>query len=70
MGEVPSGCPAEVTIGDSLVMIGPIVERKPFPAFLYVYVDNTDQAYRSAVEAGAETVEEPLDTLARPPAGN
>lgn len=36
IGEVPSGRPAEVRIGESLVMVGPTIERDPFPAFLYV----------------------------------
>lgn len=51
VGEVPSGRPAEITIGDSLVMIGSIVDRHPFPAFLYVYVDDVDETYARAVEA-------------------
>jgi PhnB protein len=33
--------------------------RDPAPAFLYVYVDNTDETYRRAVEAGARSLEEP-----------
>ncbi len=61
-GEVPSGRPAEITIGNSLLMIGPIVERDPFSAFLYVYVDDADETYLRAVAAGAEMIESPLDT--------
>jgi PhnB protein len=30
-------------------------------AFLYVYVENVDETYRRAVEAGAETLELPSD---------
>jgi len=54
--------PAEVRIGDSLVMVsdgGGL--REVSPAFLYVYVADTDATYRRAVEAGAAAVEEPLD---------
>lgn len=76
-GEVPDGRPGEIVIGDSMIMVGPIVEREPFPAFLYVYVDDADQTYARAVSAGAEVVEEPRDTpygdrraMVRDPFGN
>jgi PhnB protein len=61
-GEVRAGRPAEVRIGDSLVMVTPADEREPFPAFLYVYVDDTDARYRRALAAGAVSLEEPVDT--------
>ena len=61
-GEIPAGAPAEIRIGDSLLMISSAQERDRFPAFLYVYVDDADVTYRRAVEAGATTVEEPTDT--------
>ncbi len=61
-GEVPVGRPAELTIGDSMLMVGPIVEREPFPAFLYVYVADVDTTYERAIEAGAASIEAPLDT--------
>jgi uncharacterized glyoxalase superfamily protein PhnB len=32
------------------------------PAFLYVYVDDADAAYRRAIAAGAISIEEPRDT--------
>jgi PhnB protein len=54
--------PTEVHIGDSTVMISSVGERAAFPAFLYVYVDDADEAYRRALAAGAITVEEPTDT--------
>jgi PhnB protein len=76
-GDVPVGRPAEITIGDSLVMIGSTLERQAFPAFLYVYVDDADEVHRRAVAAGAETIEGPLDTpygdrraMVRDPFGN
>ena len=61
-GEVHADRPAEVRIGDSLVMVSSTAEREAFPAFLYVYVDDADGAYRRALAAGAVTIEEPLDT--------
>jgi PhnB protein len=77
VGEIVPGRPAEVTIGDSLVMVSPAVERELFPAFLYIYVDDADSAYHRAVVAGAETLEAPLDTpygdrraMVRDPFGN
>ena len=76
-GEVVVGRPAEIHIGDSLVMVTQVGERDPFPAFLYVYVAEVDQTYRRAVDAGAETIEAPLDTpygdrraMVRDPYGN
>jgi PhnB protein len=76
-GSVEPGRPAEILIGNSLVMVSPAVERDPFPAFLYVYVDDADAAYHRALHAGALSVEEPLDTpygdrraMVRDPFGN
>ncbi len=76
-GEVVEGRPAEVRIGDSLVMISAAGERDLFPGFLYVYVDDADQRYHRALRAGAVTLEEPLDTpygdrraMVRDPLGN
>jgi len=34
VGEVHDGRPAEIVIGDSMVMVGPTIEREPFPAFV------------------------------------
>ena len=76
-GEVHRDRPAEVRIGDSLLMVSPAGARDPFPAFLYVYVDDTDVTYRRAMEVGAVSLEEPLDTpygdrraMVRDPFGN
>jgi PhnB protein len=35
--------------------------REAMPAFLYLYLDDTDSAYRRALEAGAIAIEEPAD---------
>jgi uncharacterized glyoxalase superfamily protein PhnB len=76
-GEVVDGRPAELQIGDSRLMVSSTEEREPFPAFLYVYLDDADAAYDRAVAAGAETLEAPLDTpygdrraMVRDPEGN
>ena len=61
-GDVVPGRPAEVRIGDSLIMISAVGERPPFPAFLSVYVDDVDTRYGRALEAGAISIEEPAAT--------
>ena len=50
---------AEVQIGDSRVMIG---EATPMPASIYLYVGDADATYRRALNAGATTLQEPIDT--------
>jgi PhnB protein len=61
-GEVQSGRPTEVRIGDSVVMVASTGEREAFPAFLYVYVADADAAYARALVAGAQTLEGPSNT--------
>jgi PhnB protein len=61
-GEVQPGRPAEMRIGDSLIMVSSAAEREPFPAFLYIYVDDADSTYQRALDAGAISIEPPLDT--------
>lgn len=77
VGEVRPDRPAEIRIGDSLVMVGSPLDRGVFPAFLYIYVDDADQVYQRAVAAGATTIEPPMDTpygdrraMVRDPFGN
>jgi predicted enzyme related to lactoylglutathione lyase len=62
VGDVPPDRPAEIRIGDSLVMVSSADAREPFPAFLYIYVDDVDVTYRRAIDAGATSLEAPLDT--------
>ena len=76
-GEVRDGRPAELRIGDSVVMVSAAGQREQFPAFLYVYVDDADGTYRRALTAGAVAMEEPFDTpygdrraMVRDPSGN
>jgi PhnB protein len=53
---------AEVRIGDSVVMLGePQEAGKAMPGMLYVYVADTDAAYRRALAAGAVSLQEPAD---------
>jgi PhnB protein len=51
--------PTVMSIGDSMVMISEAGIRKPTAAFLYVYVEDADEIYRRAIDAGATSVEEP-----------
>jgi len=62
VGQFQINRPAEIRIGDSLIMIshGDGL-REAMSAFLYVYVENVDETHRRAVEAGAETLELPSD---------
>ena len=62
IGEVDPDRPAEIRIGDSLLMISSSNERQVFPAFLYIYVDDADATFERAIEAGATIVEHPVDT--------
>jgi PhnB protein len=61
-GEYQQNAPAQMKIGDSIIMISDAGIRKPMTAFLYVYVSDTDAVYRRAIAAGAHSVEEPLVT--------
>ena len=61
-GEFQETRPSEVRIGDSVVMVSEAGPRRPMPAFLYVYVSNTDTVYERAREAGALTIEPPFET--------
>ena len=61
-GELHENRPAEMRIGDSVVIVsdgGGL--RESIPAFLYVYVENVDATYRSALQAGAESLEVPTE---------
>ena len=60
-GDVQTNRPSEIGIGDSVIMISDAGLRDSMPAFLYVYVDDVDATYRRALDAGATSVEEPLD---------
>jgi PhnB protein len=61
-GDVQEGRPAQIRIGDSLLLISGTGERPAFPAFLYVYVDDADATYSRALNSGASSVETVWDT--------
>jgi PhnB protein len=60
--EIETGRPTDVRIGNSVVMVSSTAEREPFPAFLYVYVEDADNTYERAMRAGAQSIEEPTGT--------
>ena len=69
---------ADLVIGDSHVMLSEATERWPaMPASIYLYLADTDAAYRRAVKAGATSLMEPEDQFygdrsagVRDPSGN
>lgn len=60
-GELPAGRPAELTIGDSLLLVSGVEARPATRSFLYLYVPDVDAAHARAVAAGATSMEEPRD---------
>jgi len=60
-GDLRKDRPCEIRIGDSLVMVSEAGVREAMPAFLYLYVDETDATYERALKAGAESLAEPQD---------
>jgi PhnB protein len=53
---------AEVTIGDSIVMIGGARgDWKPIPTMIYLYVNDCDATFKRAIAAGAKSLQEPAD---------
>jgi PhnB protein len=57
------GIHAEVKIGDSMLMIGGGGAWKgtPMPTALHYYVPDVDAVYRRAIQAGAQSLGEPVD---------
>jgi len=60
-GDYQSERPTVLKIDESTIMISDAGVRDPMPAFLYVYVEDTDETYRRAIQAGAESLEKPGD---------
>jgi PhnB protein len=58
-GEFLQERPSIIEIGNSKIMISEAGIRNPMPAFLYVYVSDTDAVYQRALAAGVSTLEEP-----------
>jgi uncharacterized glyoxalase superfamily protein PhnB len=60
-GELEQDRPAIMQIGDSILMVSGVGSRKPMPAFLYLYVADTDATYKRSLNAGAISLEAPAD---------
>lgn len=52
-GELQENRPSELSIGDSLIMVGGTLKRMPTTSFLYVYVEDVDRTYEKAIFLGA-----------------
>ena len=53
---------AEMKIGDSIIMMGePTGESKSMPGMIYLYLEDTDAAYKRALQAGATSLREPIN---------
>jgi PhnB protein len=50
------GMHAEVSIGDSIVMIGGAEHIQPMPTAIHLYVPDVDQAYERALRAGGKSL--------------
>jgi len=61
IGDYRKEQPSVISIGDSRVMISDAGIRNPTTSFLYVYVKDTDETFRQALQAGASSLEEPAD---------
>ena len=61
-GEYLSDRPSVISMGDSLIMIGEVGVRSAVTSFLYVYVQDADATYQRALNAGARSLEKPIDT--------
>jgi uncharacterized glyoxalase superfamily protein PhnB len=49
-------------IFDAIIMVSDGGDIRPsYPAFLYVYMEDTDATYHRAIEAGAREIEPPTD---------
>jgi len=55
------GLHAEVTIGESKLMIGGYETVEEIPTALHLYVPDADAVYQRALDSGATSVEEPID---------
>lgn len=53
---------AEIMIGESTIMFcDSTAQWKPMAAGMFVYVDNADDTYKKALDAGATSITEPSD---------
>jgi PhnB protein len=61
-GQYHAHAPAELRFGDSIIMVSDADVRESMTACLYVYVRSADATYQRAIEAGARSIESPLNT--------
>jgi PhnB protein len=52
---------AEVSIGDSRLMLSEVMQNPPSPGSFYLYVNDVDALYKRALGAGATSVSPPTD---------
>ena len=53
---------AEIMIGECTIMFADTTEQiEPSPAGLFIYVDNADERYKKAIDAGAKIISEVAD---------
>ena len=76
-GDLPAEGPAQLRIGDSLVMVSESGPRPATEGFLYLYVEDADATYTRAIAAGATSLEPPGNmpygdrrAMVRDPGGN
>ncbi|HRO67863.1 MAG TPA: VOC family protein [Pseudobdellovibrionaceae bacterium] len=50
----------EMRVGDSVVMMGDAGDGSSVPCHIHVYVEDVDKAFKKAVKAGGEVVQEPM----------
>jgi len=61
-GDVHAGRPAELRIGDSMLMVSDGAGiRSAMPCLLHLYVVDADETYARAIQAGARSIEPPMD---------
>ncbi len=53
------GTHIEMRIGDSMIMMGGAATTEPMPAAIYLYMNNVDEVYQKALQAGATSIIEP-----------
>jgi PhnB protein len=61
-GQYHSHAPAELRLGDSIIMVSDAGVRDVMTACLYVYVESADVTWQREVESGAQSIEAPLNT--------
>lgn len=68
---------AELQLGDSMLMLSDALREPAMPGSIFLYVEDTDAAFRAALLAGATSIMEPTDMFwgdrfarVRDPAGN